>query len=147
MSNFNELLNNPNIANNKNLTKEIVACFSDYSKEAPKIALGQSQLNATQIKAVLVSKGLQGGLLKTTTAELANTTATNAMAAADGTATTATGKFSLALKGLGTSLKTLVLTHPILTTIALVGTGIALYTQFGDTLENLQEKAQKSKED
>ena len=69
------------------------------------------------------------------------------MAAAEGTATTATGNFSLALKGLGTSLKPLVLTHPILTTIALIGTGIALYTQFGDTLENLQEKAQRSKED
>ena len=69
------------------------------------------------------------------------------MAAAEGTATTATEKFLLALKGLGTSLKTLVLSHPILTTIALVGTGIALYTKFGDTLENLQEKAQKSKED
>lgn len=69
------------------------------------------------------------------------------MATAEGTATTTTGKFSLALKGLGASLKTLVLTHPILTTIALVGTGIALYTQFGNTLENLQKKAQESKED
>lgn len=100
-----------------------------------------------QIKAILSQKDLTGNILETTTAELANTTATNAMATAEGTATTTTGKFSLALKGLRASLKTLVLTHPILTTIALVGTGIALYTQFGNTLENLQKKAQESKED
>jgi hypothetical protein len=108
LSNLNELLNNSNIANNKNLTKEIVACFSDYSKEATKMALSQSQLNATQIKAVLVSKGLQGSLLKTTTAELANATATNAMAATEGTATTATIALGNAFKGLGAKIKAFV---------------------------------------
>lgn len=134
MSNLNELLNNSNIANNKNLTKEIVACFSDYSKEATKMALSQSQLNATQIKAVLVSKGLQGSLLKTTTAELANTTATNAMAATEGTATTATVGFGTAIKGLGASLKALAVAHPILLAITVTLGAIAGAVKIVDAL-------------
>lgn len=134
MSNLNELLNNSNIANNKNLTKEIVACFSDYSKEATKMALSQSQLNATQIKAVLVSKGLQGSLLKTTTAELANATATNAVAVTEGTATTATVGFGTAIKGLGASLKALAVAHPVLLTITVTLGAIAGAVKIVDAL-------------
>lgn len=134
MSNLNELLNNSNIANNKNLTKEIVACFSDYSKEATKMALSQSQLNATQIKAVLVSKGLQGSLLKTTTAELANATATNAVAVTEGTATTATVGFGTAIKGLGASLKALAVAHPILLAITVTLGAIAGAVKIVDAL-------------
>lgn len=134
MSNLNELLNNSNIANNKNLTKEIVACFSDYSKEATKMALSQSQLNTTQIKAVLVSKGLQGSLLKTTTAELANTTATNVMAATEGTATTATVGFSTAIKGLGASIKALAVAHPVLLAITVTLGTIAGAVKIVDAL-------------
>lgn len=125
----------PRMAQANRLLKET---FADCSIEATKMAILQSTLNKEQIELILSSKDLTGNILETTTSELANTTATNAMAAAEGTATTATGKFSLALKGLGTSLKTLVLTHPILTTIALVGTGIVLYTQFGDTKRKLK---------
>lgn len=134
MSNLNELLNNSNIANNKNLTKEIVACFSDYSKEATKMALSQSQLNATQIKDVLVSKGLQGSLLKTTTAELANATATNAVAVTEGTATTATVGFGTAIKGLGASLKALAVAHPVLLTITVTLGAIAGAVKIVDAL-------------
>jgi hypothetical protein len=134
LSNLNELLNNSNIANNKNLTKEIVACFSDYSKEATKMALSQSQLNATQIKAVLVSKGLQGSLLKTTTAELANATATNAVAVTEGTATTATVGFGTAIKGLGASLKALAVAHPVLLTITVTLGAIAGAVKIVDAL-------------
>lgn len=134
MSNLNELLNNSNIANNKNLTKEIVACFSDYSKEATKMALSQSQLNATQIKAVLVSKGLQGSLLKTTTAELANATATNAVAVTEGTATTATVGFGTAIKGLGASLKALAVAHTVLLTITVTLGAIAGAVKIVDAL-------------
>lgn len=134
MSNLNELLNNSNIANNKNLTKEIVACFSDYSKEATKMALSQSQLNATQIKAVLVSKGLQGSLLKTTTAELSNATATNTVAVTEGTATTATVGFGTAIKGLGASLKALAVAHPVLLTITVTLGAIAGAVKIVDAL-------------
>ena len=144
MSNLNELLNNSNIANNKNLTKEIVACFSDYSKEATKMALSQSQLNATQIKAVLVSKGLQGSLLKTTTAELANATATNAMAATEGTATTATVGFSTAIKGLGASIKALAVAHPVLLAITVTLGVIAGAVKIVDALITSMKKQREA---
>lgn len=144
MSNLNELLNNSNIANNKNFTKEIVACFSDYSKEATKMALSQSQLNATQIKAVLVSKGLQGSLLKTTTAELANATATNAMAATEGTATTATVGFSTAIKGLGASIKALAVAHPVLLAITVTLGVIAGAVKIVDTLTTSMKKQREA---
>lgn len=144
MSNLNELLNNSNIANNKNLTKEIVACFSDYSKEATKMALSQSQLNATQIKAVLVSKGLQGSLLKTTTAELANATATNAMAATEGTATTATVGFSTAIKGLGASIKALAVAHPVLLAITVTLGVIAGAVKIVDALTTSMKKQREA---
>lgn len=134
MSNLNELLNNSNIANNKNLTKEIVVCFSDYSKEATKMALSQSQLNATQIKAVLVSKGLQGELLKTTTDEIANTASANAMAAAEGTATTTTVGFGTAIKGLGASIKALAVAHPVLLAITVTLGAIAGAVKIVDAL-------------
>lgn len=144
MSNLNELLNISNIANNKNFTKEIVACFSDYSKEATKMALSQSQLNATQIKAVLVSKGLQGSLLKTTTAELANATATNAMAATEGTATTATVGFSTAIKGLGASIKALAVAHPVLLAITVTLGVIAGAVKIVDTLTTSMKKQREA---
>lgn len=144
MSNLNELLNNSNIANNKNFTKEIVACFSDYSKEATKMALSQSQHNATQIKAVLVSKGLQGSLLKTTTAELANATATNAMAATEGTATTATVGFSTAIKGLGASIKALAVAHPVLLAITVTLGVIAGAVKIVDTLTTSMKKQREA---
>lgn len=144
MSNLNELLNNSNIANNKNLTKEIVVCFSDYSKEAPKMALSQSQLNATQIKAVLVSKGLQGELLKTTTDEIANTASANAMAATEGTATTATVGFGTAIKGLGASLKALAVAHPILLAITVTLGVIAGAVKIVDALTTSMKKQREA---
>lgn len=144
MSNLNELLNNSNIANNKNLTKEIVVCFSDYSKEATKMALSQSQLNATQIKAVLVSKGLQGELLKTTTDEIANTASANAMAAAEGTATTTTVGFGTAIKGLGASLKALAVAHPILLAITVTLGIIAGAVKIVDALTTSMKKQREA---
>jgi hypothetical protein len=142
LSNLNELLNNSNIANNKNLTKEIVVCFSDYSKEATKMALSQSQLNATQIKAVL--KGLQGELLKTTTDEIANTASANAMAAAEGTATTTTVGFGTAIKGLGASLKALAVAHPILLAITVTLGIIAGAVKIVDALTTSMKKQREA---
>ena len=85
------------------MAAKLAKATSGYSIEAIKASISESTLNEMQIRAILSQKNLTGNILETTTAELANTTATNAMAAADDTATTATGKFSLALKGLGTS--------------------------------------------
>lgn len=70
-----------------------------------------------QIRAILSQKGLTGNILETTTAELANATATNAVAVAEGTATTATVGFGTAIKGLGASLKSLAAAHPVLLAI------------------------------
>ena len=108
------------------------------------MALSQSQLNATQIKAVLVSKGLQGGLLKTTTAELANATATNAMAATEGTATTATVGFSTAIKGLGASIKALAVAHPVLLAITVTLGVIAGAVKIVDTLTTSMKKQREA---
>lgn len=107
------------------------------------MALSQSQLNATQIKAVLVSKGLQGSLLKTTTAELANATATNAMAATEGTATTATVGFSTAIKGLGASIKALAVAHPVLLAITVTLGVIAGAVKIVDALTTSMKNSVK----
>lgn len=89
------------------------------------MAISQSTLNKEQIELILSSKGLTGNILETTTAELANATATNAVAVAEGTATTATVGFGTAIKGLGTSLKSLAAAHPVL--LAIVATIGAIY--------------------
>ena len=89
------------------------------------MALAQSQLNATQIRAVLASKGLQGELLKTTTDEIANAASTHAMTASHITATTVITNLKNALKGFGVELKALAVAHPILTAIAIIGTTFA----------------------
>lgn len=104
----------PRMAQANRLLKET---FADCSIEAAKMAIAQSTLNKDQIELILSSKGLTGNILKTTTAELANATATNAVAVAEGTATTATVGFKNAIKGLGASLKALATAHPILLAI------------------------------
>lgn len=112
----------PRMAQANRLLKET---FADCSIEAIKMAIAQSTLNEDQIELVLSSKGLTGNILETTTAELANATATNAMAAVEGAATTATVGFDTAIKGLGASLKSLAAAHPVL--LAIVATIGAIY--------------------
>lgn len=104
----------PRMAQANNLLKET---FANCSIEATKMAIAQSTLNEDQIALILSSKGLTGNILETTTAELANATATNAVAVAEGTATTATVGFGTAIKGLGASLKSLAAAHPVLLAI------------------------------
>lgn len=84
----------PRMAQVNRLLKET---FADCSIEAAKMAISQSTLNKEQIELILSSKGLTGNILETTTAELANTTATNA-----------TIGLSNAFKGLGTKIKAFV---------------------------------------
>lgn len=98
------------------------------------MAISQSTLNKEQIELILSSKGLTGNILETTTAELANTTATNAMAATEGTATTATVGFGTAIKGLGASLKALAVAHPILLAITVTLGAIAGAVKIVDAL-------------
>ena len=91
------------------------------------MAIAESVLNEEQIKAILVKQGLTGETLKTTTAELAQVTSTNKLATSQKVATGTTLGFSNAMKGLGASIKNLVLAHPVLLTIAgtLAAVGVA----------------------
>lgn len=121
----------PRMAQVNRLLKET---FADCSIEAAKMAISQNTLNKEQIELILSSKGLTGNILETTTAELANTTATNAMAATEGTATTATVGFGTAIKGLGASLKALAVAHPILLAITVTLGAIAGAVKIVDAL-------------
>lgn len=96
-----------------------------YSTEAIKSAIAQSTLNEEQIKAILIEKGFEGQILETTTAELTQATATNALSASQTGATASTLGLGTAIKGLGASIKALALAHPVLTAIA--AAGITIY--------------------
>lgn len=89
------------------------------------MAIAQTKLTKEQIKGILSAKGLTGATLETTTAELAQITATNRTAAAQAGATVSTNVFSASLKKLGLALKGLVASHPVLT--AMAGIAIAAF--------------------
>lgn len=140
------------IAQANKLLKET---FADCSIEATKMAISQSTLNKEQIELILSSKGLTGNILETTTAELANATATNAVAVAEGTATTATVGFGTAIKGLGASLKSLVTAHPVLlaitaaigaiyATVKIVDACTTSFDELKDKISNLKQDVSDS---
>ena len=131
----------PRMAQVNRLLKET---FADCSIEAAKMAISQSTLNKEQIELILSSKGLTGNILETTTAELANTTATNVMAATEGTATTATVGFSTAIKGLGASLKALAVAHPVLLAITVTLGIIAGAVKIVDALTTSMKKQREA---
>lgn len=119
------------------------------------MAISQSALNKEQIELILSSKGLTGNILETTTAELANATATNAVAVAEGTATTATVGFGTAIKGLGASLKSLVAAHPVLlaitaaigaiyATVKIVDACTTSFDELKDKISNLKQDVSDS---
>ena len=142
----------PRMAQVNRLLKET---FADCSIEAAKMAISQSALNKEQIELILSSKGLTGNILETTTAELANATATNAVAVAEGTATTATVGFGTAIKGLGASLKSLVAAHPVLlaitaaigaiyATVKIVDACTTSFDELKDKISNLKQDVSDS---
>lgn len=129
----------------------LVQTFSDYSLEATKMALAQSTLDASQINLILSSKGLQGEILETTTAELANATATNAMTASETTATGATVGLKNAFKGLSTSIKGFISTHSGLVAISIAIAAIAATVKIIDlcttSFSELKEKISDLKQE
>lgn len=142
----------PRMAQVNRLLKET---FADCSIEAAKMAISQSTLNKEQIELILSSKGLTGNILETITAELANATATNAVAVAEGTATTATVGFGTAIKGLGASLKSLVAAHPVLlaitaaigaiyATVKIVDACTTSFDELKDKISNLKQDVSDS---
>lgn len=123
---------------------------STYSTEALKLAIAQTTLDKTQIKAILTAKGLKGEILETTTAELAQATATNTLSASETTATAATGGLSAAFKGLGASIKSFVLANPALVigaiATAAVAGGVAIYNKLHPSLEQATEDLKEQKQ-
>lgn len=96
-----------------------------------------------------------GNILETTTAELANATATNAVAVAEGTTTTATVGFGTAIKGLGASLKSLAAAHPVLlaitaaigaiyATVKIVDACTTSFDELKDKISNLKQDVSDS---
>ena len=116
------------------IANKLAESLKGYSIEAVKASIAESTLNEMQIRAILSQKGLTGNILETTTAELANATATNAVAVAEGTATTSTVGFGTAIKGLGASLKALAVAHPILLAITVTLGAIAGAVKIVDAL-------------
>lgn len=132
----------PRMAQVNRLLKET---FADCSIEAAKMAISQSTLNKEQIELILSSKGLTGNILETTTAELANTTATTAMAATEGTATTATVALGNAFKGLGAKIKAFVAANELLLTVAIGAAAVFAAVKIIDacttSFDELKDKA------
>lgn len=127
--------------------KELKSAMSSYSVETVKSAIAQSTLNEEQIRAILIEKGLTGQLLETTTAELAQATTTNALAVSEGVATTATVGLGNAFKGLGASMKTFALSHPVLLAIAAVGVTVYGVVKAYDALTVSVEEANEAMQD
>lgn len=140
---------------NANLAAKLAKATSGYSIEAVKASIAESTLNEMQIRAILSQKGLTGNILETTTAELANATATNTVAVAEGTATTATVGFGTAIKGLGASLKSLAAAHPVLlaitaaigaiyATVKIVDACTTSFDELKDKISNLKQDVSDS---
>lgn len=143
------------MAGSKLQSLQLAESLSGYSIEAIKASIAESTLNEMQIRAILSQKGLTGNILETTTAELANTTATNAVAVAEGTATTATVGFGTAIKGLGASLKSLAAAHPVLlaitaaigaiyATVKIVDACTTSFDELKDKISNLKQDVSDS---
>ena len=126
---------------------ELTSASKGYSVEALKMAIAQTELDESQITAILTAKNLKGELLETTTAELAQITATNRTAASQAGATASTNIFSASLKKLGLALKGLVATHPVLTAIAGIAVAtfaaVKVYDALTESNEEYIEKQQK----
>lgn len=122
---------------------------SKYSLETFKSAIAQSTLNEQQIKSILLANGLQGELLETTTAELAQITSTNTLSASQVGATSSTLGLGTAFKGLGIAIKNSV--KSMLTWIRTTPAGAltAIATAIGSvlTVVNHLEQAEKRESD
>ena len=113
---------------------------SNYSTEVLKLAASQMELTKEQATAIFVAKGLKDE-------QLAQAVATATLSTTQKKATTSTLGLGAAFKGLGTTLKSLVLAHPILTALAAIGLLTAAYVKWGDTVKNASKKAKESLED
>lgn len=96
--------------------QDLKKATKEYTTEAVKRALTESDLTEKQIKQILSGKGLKGQLLETATAEITAAQSTKKLAEAEGVATVFTKGLKNALRGLGTTLKSVFVflaTNPI----------------------------------
>ncbi|MBD5463231.1 MAG: phage tail tape measure protein [Lachnospiraceae bacterium] len=126
-------------------TRLLNSLTSTYSTEVLKLAIAQTTLDETQIKAILSAKGLKGEILETTTAELAQTTATNALSASEATATGTTGGLSTAFKGLAASLgiSTAAL-GALVAGVAAVGVAAIAINKYKQYLEEIRQATEEA---
>ncbi len=107
-------------------------------------ALAQSELEDTQIKAILSANKMNGALLETTTNQLANAASANKMAKAQKAASTSTLELGEAFKGLGIKLGNMLKAHPILAvTTAVIALG-AVIGLISDRINNAEKYAKNA---
>lgn len=100
LSKINSIVNDSTISHANPITA-LASASEGYSLEALKMAIAQTKLDESKIEAIFTAKNLKGKILETTTAELAQITATNRAAAFQAGATASTNIFSASLKSLG----------------------------------------------
>ena len=141
---------NSNISEGKNqylIIQELKKATKDYTTEATKRAIVETTLNEKQINQILSSKGLKGEILETTTAELANITATNSLTVAESGMTTVTISLKKAFKGLWTTIGGFVAAHPILAITAGISAGIAAFIKISDMIITTYNEASEKLDD
>lgn len=128
------------------MENSLIAAGRTYTTETLKAALAQSTLNQTQIEAVLIGNGLQGSVLNSTTAQLANAASMHAVAEEQAKATFITNSLGDAFKGLG--LKIVSLAKFLFTTplgwLMLLGTAIAAVKIHNDNLEKAKQQIKET---
>ena len=133
----------------------LMAIGEKYNVTILKQAISQSLLNKEQIEAILVGSTLEASLLETTTAELAQITATNGLTASQKGATASTLGFGTAVKGLaakirdlGVSFASVSLSNPILLgleALVVLCTSVALaYQNYKKNQEEIIEKGKEA---
>lgn len=137
--------------------QKLGVALKGYSTEVVKTAIAQSTLNETQIKAILYQQGLRGETLETTTAELAQITATNRLATSQKGATTSTLGLGTAFKGLGVKIKetsaaiwAFLTTNPVgwmVGVVAAIAGIITVITKVNKKIDEHREKIKETGED
>lgn len=129
------------------IIQELKKATKDYTTEATKRAIIETTLNEKQINQILSSKGLKGEILETTTAELANITATNSLTVAESGMTTVTISLKNAFKGLWATIGGFIAVHPILAITAGIGAGIAAFIKISDMIITTYNEASEKLDD
>ena len=119
------------------------------------VQLKQVLANKTLVEseriAILMERGLTKEQAQAKLVEMGLIQTTNTLAASEGVATTATAGFKNAVKGLGASMKTFVLSHPILITIAAIGAtvygAVKAFDALTVSIDEAIEKTKSSKEE